>query len=51
MPWFISAILGILSVLVWLGSLVLWIVLMIKAYNGHRWKLPVIGDLSEKQAG
>lgn len=36
--------------LVGLGFLVLWIVLMVKAYGGHRWKLPIIGDLAEKQA-
>jgi uncharacterized membrane protein len=28
--------------------LVLWIILMIKAYQGEKFKLPVIGDLAEK---
>ena len=32
-------------------GLVLWIVLMIKAYQGTRYKLPWAGDLAEKQAG
>lgn len=32
-----------------LGGLVLWIVLMVKAYQGEKFKLPVIGDISEKQ--
>ena len=36
--------------LVRLGFFVLWIVLMYKAYNNQRFKLPVIGDLAEKQA-
>jgi len=30
-------------------SLVLWVVLMYKAYQGESFKLPVIGDLAEKQ--
>ena len=29
---------------------VLWVVLMIKAYKGERFKLPVVGDLAEKYA-
>ncbi|WP_273851310.1 DUF4870 domain-containing protein [Guptibacillus spartinae] len=30
-------------------SLIVWIVLMVKAYQGNRYKLPVAGDFSEKQ--
>lgn len=36
--------------LVGLGMLILWIMLLIKALNGQKFKLPVIGDLAEKQA-
>jgi uncharacterized membrane protein len=36
--------------LIGLAFLVLWVVLMVKAYNGQKWKLPIIGDLAEKQA-
>jgi len=39
-----------LSGLISLATLALVIVLMIKAYNGQKWKLPVIGDMAEKQA-
>jgi len=43
------------TLLIWpllgLGGLVLWIVLMLKAYQGQMFKLPFIGDLAEKQAG
>ena len=28
---------------------ILWLVMMFKAYNGERFKLPVIGDFAEKQ--
>ncbi len=30
-------------------SLILWLVLMWKAYQGEMFKLPIIGDLAEKQ--
>jgi len=39
--WVISSILGIIG-------LILWIVLMLKAYQGERWKVPVAGDFAEK---
>jgi uncharacterized membrane protein len=39
-----------LHLLIGLGALVLWIVLLLKANQGQMYKLPVIGDLSEKQA-
>jgi len=45
---------GLLTLLVfplmWLGGLVIWIVLLLKAYQGQMFKLPVVGDLAEKQA-
>lgn len=37
--------------LIWVGALVLWIILLLKAYQGQMFKLPVIGDMAEKQAG
>jgi uncharacterized membrane protein len=39
-----------LHLLVWLGAFILWIILLIKANQGQMWKLPIIGDLAEKQA-
>jgi uncharacterized membrane protein len=48
-------LLGFLTLLAWplvgLGGLILWIMLVIKANQGQMFKLPVIGDLAEKQAG
>ena len=38
----------ILFTILWIGTLIIWILLMVKAYQGERWKLPVIGDLAEK---
>jgi uncharacterized membrane protein len=33
-----------------LAIFILWIIVLIKAFNGQRFKIPVIGDLAEKQA-
>lgn len=44
---------GLLGLILWLASVamfVLWIVLMIQAFQGNHFKLPVIGDLAEQQA-
>ena len=48
---FIGLIFIILYYIVWLLSVILWIVLMVKAYQGTRFKLPVSGDLAEKWTG
>ncbi len=41
---------AVLWMLIALGFLALWIVMMVKAYSGQRFKLPIIGNLAEKQA-
>ncbi|MGA8865694.1 MAG: DUF4870 domain-containing protein [Candidatus Sulfotelmatobacter sp.] len=47
-------LLGFFTILVWplvgLGGLAIWIILLLKANQGQMWKLPVIGDMAEKQA-
>ena len=40
---------GVISGLIGLLALVLWIILMIKAYQGEKFKLPWAGDIAEKQ--
>lgn len=47
---FLGAIFAILSPIVWLVFFIFWIIAMIKAYQGERYKLPVLGDIAEKQA-
>src|ERR1700675_2233982 len=46
--------LGWMTLLLWpllgLAFLIIWIFLLIKAFNGERYRLPIIGDLAEKQA-
>jgi uncharacterized membrane protein len=41
---------GLISALLWPLSVILWIVLMVKALQGERFHLPVIGDWAEDQA-
>ena len=45
---------GWLSFLIWplvgLAGFIIWIVLLLKANQGKMYKLPVIGDMAEKQA-
>jgi uncharacterized membrane protein len=46
---------GWLTALLWpivdLVGFVIWLILILKAFQGQMFKLPVIGDLAEKQAG
>ncbi|MGA7218469.1 MAG: DUF4870 domain-containing protein [Candidatus Sulfotelmatobacter sp.] len=48
---FMILITGPLHMLVALGALIIWIILLLKANQGLMFKLPIIGDLAEKQAG
>ena len=52
--WHIPFLGWLVLVLLWplvsLGELVLWIILLLKAYQGQMFKLPIIGDMAEKQA-
>ena len=46
----IIPILGIIiSLLIAPVSIILWILLMYKAYQGKRYKLPIVGDFTEEQ--
>jgi uncharacterized membrane protein len=48
---FLILIIAPLHMLVALGALIVWIILLLKANQGQMFKLPIIGDLAEKQAG
>jgi uncharacterized membrane protein len=39
-----------LANLVWLVGVIAWVVCLVKAYSGERWKLPLAGDLAERLA-
>ncbi len=44
----IWALLSILGTLLWLLTFILLLVLMFKAYQGERFKLPIVGDIAER---
>lgn len=39
----------ILSIVIFYASAALWLILMFKAYQGERFKLPVAGDIAEQR--
>lgn len=47
----LGAIIGILIPIVAIAAFVLWIICLIKAYQGERWKIPYIGEFAAKKAG
>lgn len=48
--WSMIWMIGLLSSLISLIELILWLVLMMKAFQGEKFKLPIVGDIAEKQA-
>jgi uncharacterized membrane protein len=40
----------VFQILLGILAFILWIVLMVKAYQGERYKLPIAGDLADRQA-
>ena len=53
----LNIVLGFIPVIGWsliplvgVVQLILWIILMVKAYKGERFKLPIVGDMAEKNA-
>ena len=47
---FIPVIGAIIVPIISIASLILWVILMVKSYKGEKFKLPIIGDIAEKQA-
>jgi uncharacterized membrane protein len=58
--WFGLAVFGMIPVLGWLTLLlwpifgiamfVIWLIALLKAYQNQWWKLPVVGEIAEKQS-
>jgi uncharacterized membrane protein len=47
---FLVPLFSLFNILLAIAAFVLWILLMIKAYQGEKFKLPVVGDIAEKNA-
>jgi uncharacterized membrane protein len=48
---FLGLIVIPIRMLVGLGFFILWLIVLIKTFNGQMFKIPVIGDFADKQAG
>jgi uncharacterized membrane protein len=43
-------IIGLLVYPIWILSLILWLILMIKALKGERYLLPIVGNMAEEKS-
>ena len=41
----------VLGALIFIFSLVLWLILMVKALRGEKYRLPIVGKLAEEKTG
>jgi len=44
-------IIGLLVYPIWILTLILWLLLMIKALRGERYSLPIVGKMAEEKTG
>lgn len=55
LAFILALLVSILATLLWavfaLFIFVVWVLLMVRAYQGQTWKLPVIGNMAAKWAG
>jgi len=47
---FIPVVGWIINLLLGIAAFIFWIVLMVKAYNGQMYKMPVAGDIAERNS-
>ncbi len=47
---FEAELLVVFKRLIWVGWFVLWLICVVKALNGERFRIPILGALAEKQA-
>jgi uncharacterized membrane protein len=51
LPGPLAFLYGLLQLVIGLGSFLLWLFLMWKAYNNERFELPLVGPMAAAQAG
>jgi len=47
----LGIIVGFFIPILMLAAFIIWIVCLVKAYQGERWRIPFIGDFAAKKAG
>lgn len=48
---FAGVIIGLLIPIIGIVAFILWIICLVKAYQGERWKIPYVGDFAAGKAG
>lgn len=48
--WTLGNLFNLITLLIWLGLFIVWIILLVKGYSGQKWKLPFLGDFAERMA-
>jgi uncharacterized membrane protein len=51
LPFGLRLLLSLFSLMLWGGGLLVWVFLMVKAYQGHTLSLPLLGRIARAQAG
>jgi uncharacterized membrane protein len=46
-----SFVTALISIALGVASIVIWAALVLRAYQGTPWRLPVVGDIADQQAG
>jgi uncharacterized membrane protein len=46
---FLGVLIALLSLLVYLGIFVVWLLMVIKAFTGKEWEMPIIGKIAREQ--
>lgn len=49
-PMLGALVIVLVSVILGIGVIILWLLLLVKALQGERFKLPLVGDYAERQA-
>ena len=39
-----------LGTIIWIAVFILWLILMLNAFKGKRYKVPIVGDIAEKNS-
>ena len=47
--WILLFVLGIASIVFWLGCVVVWVITIVKAFSNVEWEIPYLGKLARKQ--
>jgi uncharacterized membrane protein len=50
LSWGMLGLMSLVNTVIWVAELAVWILCMVKAYQGARFHLPIAGDMADKYA-